>query len=1018
MRRSLLSLPLSLLLCLLLVNPVAAQPTAAEAEQIPLRSIGPAGMSGRITAIDVVPSDRNIWYIGSASGGLWKTVNAGITFEPVFDQQPVQAIGAVAVAPSNPDIVYVGTGEGNPRNSQSSGNGMYKSTDGGKTWRYLGFKESRNVYRMLVHPEDERIVWAGVLGDPFRDSEMRGLYKSVDGGDSWKKVLYSNASSGIAELVMDPGNPDRLIAALWEFRRSPWDFVSGGAGSGLHLSEDGGDTWREIGSDAGLPEKPYGRIGLAIAPSRSDRVYALVESQKNALYRSDDGGASWERVNTETIGSRPFYFSLIHVDSQNEDRVYNLYSRLARSENAGEDFEVIEDWGRKVHADHHAFWIDPDDPDFIIDGTDGGLYWTRDRGRHWRFAENLPLGQFYHITLDDAVPYNIYGGLQDNGTWYGPSEVWNRSGIRNSYWRELAFNDGFDVVLDQAEDDIAYALWQGGMLVRANKRTGQRKTIMPVEPDRALRFNWNTAIAGDPFQPGRLYIGSQFVHRSDDRGESWRIISPDLSTDNPEKQQQQRSGGLSIDATTAENHTTITVIAPSPLQEGLLWVGSDDGRIHLTRDGGDSWQDLSPNLSAAPEDGWIKRIIPSVHDADSAFVVIDNHLQGDWTPYVFQTTDAGASWKDLMAGHDIPAYALSFAQDPEEPALMFVGTEFGLYYSLDAGQRWTQWTRGLPSVSTMDLQIQARERDLVLGTFGRSIWVLDDLQPWRELAGTPDLRDKALHLFAPADTYQPVIDQAPGQRLSPDHLFSGDNNARQALISFWVNDPEVERVTIAVAQGGEHLVEWEMAVDQGMNRTHWDLQLEGRAIYGPLMSPDLERPLAAPGDYQVAVTAGDSLAQAGLRLLPDPSVNHDAGTYAENLAFRRTLDSLDARMTSLTDSMACMEEALDEAHHDATAEDEAGLRDAIAEVWELIALRDIQGVVSGSPRLSDQLNKAYYFTHSPYERLTENDRRLLRALEEQSERLLNRFNGQVLERWRRLTASQMEADPMEDACAL
>ncbi|MFN2329373.1 MAG: WD40/YVTN/BNR-like repeat-containing protein [Chromatocurvus sp.] len=997
------------LLCLFL-SPVGASDTIDPTrEQIALRSIGPAGMSGRITAIAVVPSDKNVWYIGSASGGLWKTTNAGITFEPIFDRQPVQAIGAVAVAPSNPDVVYAGTGEGNPRNSQSSGNGIYKSVDGGSTWRHLGFEQSRNVYRMRVHPENEDIVWAGILGDPFKDNAIRGLYKSVDGGESWKRVLYSNASSGIAELVMDPSNPDRLMAALWEFRRSPWDFVSGGEGSGLFISEDGGDSWQEIDAAAGLPEKPYGRIGLAIAPSNTDRVYALIESAKNALYRSDDGGSSWEMINTETIGSRPFYFSQIHVDSQNEDRVYNLYSRLARSENAGEDFEVIEDWGREVHADHHAFWIDPEDPAFIIDGTDGGLYWTRDRGMNWRFAENLPLGQFYHITLDNAVPYNVYGGLQDNGTWYGPSEVWNRSGIRNSYWRELAFNDGFDVVLDQANGDIAYALWQGGMLVRVNQRSGQRKTIMPVDPDEELRFNWNTAIAGDPFHPGALYIGSQFVHKSDNRGESWRIISPDLTSNDPDKQQQHLSGGLSIDATTAENHTTITVIAPSQIEEGLLWVGSDDGRLHLTRNGGDSWQDLSTNLTEAPAQGWIRRIIPSVYDVETAVVVIDNHLQGDWSPYVFQTTDAGRTWTNLLADQDIPSYALSFVQDPEEPELMFAGTEFGLYYSLDAGDSWTQWTRGYPSVSTMDMQIQTRERDLVLGTFGRSIWILDDLQPWRELAAAPALREKALHLFPPADTYQPVIDQAPGQRLSPDHLFAGDNNARQALISFWVNDPALESVEVRLEMAGRTLRQWQVPVAQGMNRTHWDLQLDGKEIYGPLMSPDLEMPLAAPGNYRVIVTAGDRAEQAGLTLLPDPKVQYDPDVYAENLAFRQTLESLQRQMDDVKDSLVCIKTQMSERGSALTTGKKSQVGEAINEVWKLIEFRDVQGVVSSSPRLSHQLARAFYFTHSPYEALTSNDRTLLEALQNQTRALVDTFN-------RRLWSYALTESEITDSC--
>lgn len=995
--RTLLSCVLFLLLDItspLVHADVPPDPGALNAQIAP-RSIGPAGMSGRITAIDVVPDNKDIWYVGAASGGVWKTINAGTTFLPVFDQQPVQSIGAIAIAPSNPNVLYVGTGEGNPRNSQSSGNGIYKSYDGGDSWHYLGLPGSSNIHRLIVHPQNEQIVWAGVLGDPFNANETRGLYKSQDGGKSWKKILYSNARSGIADLVLDPSNPNKLIAALWEFRRSPWDSVSGGEGSGLFMTLDGGESWRELDSEAGLPQKPYGRIGVAIAPSQPSRVYALVESEKNAIYRSDNGGTSWELINTETIGSRPFYFAELHVDSQNENRVYNLYSRLARSENAGETFSVIEDWGREVHADHHAFWIDPDNPAFIIDGTDGGLYWSRDRGENWRFAENLPLGQFYHITLDNDVPYNIYGGLQDNGTWYGPSEVWHRAGIRNSYWRELAFNDGFDVVLDDEDADIVYALWQGGMLVRVNKRTGQRKTIAPVVSGKTLRFNWNAAIAKDPFDPGTVFLGSQFLHKSLDKGNTWSIISPDLTTNNPAKQRQEQSGGLSIDATAAENHTTLTVIAPSKLQEGLLWVGTDDGRLHLSRDKGTNWQDLTANIGAslpdAAEHGWIRQIVPSLHAVGSAFVVIDNHLQGDRSPYLLHTQDFGQSWHNLLKNKDVPAYALSFVQDPAEAKLMFVGTEFGLYYSMDAGEHWTQWRRGYPSVSTMDLKIHTRENDLVIGTFGRSLYVLDDLQPWRDLASEPDLKQQPLHLFTPPDTYQPVIKQARGQRLSPDNLYAGENNARQALISFWVNEPQTKSVEISIHKDGSRVRHWQQPVTQGLNRTHWDLQWSGEEIYGPLMSPDLEMPLAEPGTYRVLITAGTLSAEGELQLLADPGVNYDPLLYAANTAFRHEIEMLKKQMLEVKKTLACMETRLpliqDHLQH-STAE---AISEGIDRVWSLIEHRRIQGVISHSPRLAHQLSRAFYYTHSPYEALNEGDRALLSTLEQQVAQLQGSF---------------------------
>ena len=1010
------TLVLSLLLALLAWPARASDPLPATAAQLPLRSIGPAGMSGRITSIAVAPGDRDTWYVGSASGGLWKTGNAGTTFEPLFDEQPVQSIGAVAVAPSNGDVIYVGTGEGNPRNSQSSGNGVYRSGDGGRSWTHLGLADSRNVHRIVVDPRDENTLWVGVLGDPFADSEMRGVYKSADGGSSWRRVLYSNARSGVADLVMDPVNPNRLIAALWEFRRRPWDFVSGGDGSGLYLSTDGGETWRALDETHGLPAKPWGRIGVAIAPSRRERVYALVESRKNALYRSDDGGLSWSRINEDTIGSRPFYFAELYVDPLNENRVYNLYSRLARSENGGESFEVIEDWGRELHADYHAFWIDPEDGDFIIAGTDGGLYWTHDRGANWRFAENLPLGQFYHLAVDDAVPYNVYGGLQDNGTWYGPSEAWHRGGIRNAFWRELAFNDGFDVVLDREQEHLVYALWQAGMLVRVDRRTGERKTIAPVAGPVPLRFNWNAAIAGDPFDAATIYLGSQFLHRSRDRGDSWEIISPDLTSNDPSKQQQDASGGLSIDATGAENHTTITAIAPSPLAKGTIWVGADDGRLHLTRDGGASWTDLSARLPGAPEGAVIRQVVPSTYAPGEAVVVIDNHLQGDNGAYLYRTTDFGKRWTNLVAGAALPTQVLSFAQDPVEPRLLFAGTETGLYASFDGGDAWTRWTRGLPAVAVADMAIQARERDLVLATFGRSIWILDDLQPWRDLAREPALRERSLYLFAPADARQVIIDQAPGQRLSPDHLYAGDNNARQAPITFWVGDAALEAVTVSIERDGELQRRWELAVQPGLNRTHWDLQLEGRAIYGPLMSPDLERPLAPPGRYTVAVTAGDKTQRVDLTLLPDPRVAYDPTAAAENLALRRALEDLQARADTAAARLTCIGDVLAGADGELPGPvREAALTD-LDGLWAQLDYRGIQGTVSDSPRLMQRLGRAFYYTHTPWAALTPNDRLLLDSLQDQAAGFAADLERFLSARWGPL-AAQLPASSRCDAPA-
>ncbi|MEQ9297184.1 MAG: hypothetical protein RIF33_01405 [Cyclobacteriaceae bacterium] len=966
-------------------------------EQWAPRNIGPAGMSGRITAIDVVLDNAKIWYVGTASGGLWKTTNDGTTFKPIFDDQPVQSIGAVSVFQPNPSIVWAGTGEGNPRNSQNSGAGIYKSLDAGKTWQLMGLELTRNIHRVITHPTDPNVLWVGAQGNPYTADEYRGVYKTTDGGQTWRKVLGANNETGVAELRIDPTNPNKLFAALWQLQRTPWDMTSGGEGSGLFVSVDGGETWSDLSEKGGLPEKPYGRIGIAVAPSNPEVIYTLIENQKNAMYKSEDGGDTWTMINEKTIGSRPFYFADLYVDPKNENRLYNLYSRLAKSENGGKDFEVIEDWGFEVHADHQAFWIHPEDPDFIIDGTDGGLYWTKDGATNWRFAENLPLGQFYHVTLDNEYPYNVYGGLQDNGTWYGPNKVWNRGGLRNGYWKELAFNDGFDVAIDAQVDYIVYALWQGGMLVRINKETGQRKTIRPADPDRKLRFNWNAAIAADPFQSGTVYLGSQFVHRSTDFGDSWEIISPDLTTNDPKKQQQLTSGGLSIDATTAENHTALVSIAPSPIKKGVIWTGSDDGKVHLTKDGGATWVDLTRNINSAPQAGWITQIVPSTYDVQAAFVVIDNHRQGDWAPYVFKTKDGGKSWKNLLLNKGIDAFALSFVQHPKTPSLMFVGTEFGLYYSINAGEAWNKWEVGFPSVATTDLKIHPRENDLVMATFGRSFWVLDDLWPLEELASSPSIRNQSAHLFKTRPAYQAIIDQAIGQRLTPAHMFTGDNLPKGATLTYWL--AQSDSVELQISRDGEMIYIWKERAEEGINRTYWNLEKAGKSIYGPLMSPVIERPLVAPGEYTVYLNYGDQRIEQSLTVGPDPRIDYNAQAFSDNEALRDRLEDINKAKDSLLDSLKYIEMMIDKYEDESSQELTENITQKVEEVWSLIAYRNVQGAISDSPRLEHQIGKAFYYMHSPYEPITDNDKEVISNLEGQLSDVQLSYNTELLPHW-------------------
>jgi len=753
------------------------------------RSIGPAGMSGRVTAIDVNLRNPNIMFVGTASGGLWRSTDKGISWKPVFDKQKTLAIGSIAIDQHNPDIIWVGTGEGNPRNSLTSGYGIYRSLDGGDTWKMMGLKNTHNIYRIIVSPDNSNVVYVGVIGSPWGPQEDRGLYKTTDGGKSWEKILYVNDLTGVADMVMDPGNPKKLFVAMWQYQRWPWYFKSGGTGSGLYVTYDGGAHFKQITAKDGLPKGELGRIGLAIAASNPDVVYANVESKKNGLYRSTDGGKTWELRTTKNMGGRPFYFSNIRVDPKNENTVYTLFTRVNESIDGGKTFHPLI--GRNIHPDHHAWWICPTNPDFMIEGNDGGLAITYDQGKHWRFVQNLPVGQFYHINVDMDLPYHVYGGMQDNGSWRGPAYVWARGGIINTYWQNLYGGDGFDVLPDPASDRYCYAMSQKGHVGRVDLKTGYVKDVRPISPKGIkLRFNWNAAIAADPFDGNTIYFGSQFLHQSTDRGASWTIISPDLTTNDTAEQHQATSGGLTYDATGAENFTTIIAIAPSPVQKGVIWVGTDDGNLQLTTDGGKHWKNFSGKLKGVPTGSWIPQITASKYNAGEAFVVINNYRRNDFKPYLYHTTDFGKNWKRMVDQNKVFGYALSFVQDPVEPRLMFLGTENGLYVSIDAGENWTHWTNGYPTgVSTMDMVIQPREYDLVIGTFGRAIYILDDIRPLRALASDGiQVLDKDIYAFKPPVAYEVNSKGAPGYFAAGATYFHGENRPIGAMITYSVKE--------------------------------------------------------------------------------------------------------------------------------------------------------------------------------------------------------------------------------------
>jgi len=830
------------------------------------REIGPAGMSGRVADVEVVLSDPNVIYVGSSTGGVFRSNDGGIEWDPIFDEQDVLGIGAIAVFQPNPDVVWVGTGEGNPRNSAGVGRGLFKSIDGGVSWRSMGLGRSERIHRILTHPTDPDVVYVGVMGPAWSDGQERGLYRTRDGGRTWDRVLWQNERTGIADVIMDPTNPDKLFAAMWEFRRTPWDLTSGGPGSGLFVTYNAGDTWTQLSADDGLPEGELGRIGLTISPSNPDVVYALVEATQSELIRSADGGRTWSTIDDEPgVNPRPFYYADLRIDPKNENRLYRLHGSVQVSEDQGRNWRTVVP-SAIVHGDVHELWIDPDDPSRMILGEDGGIALSYNRGVTWRFVENLGVAQFYHISVDDAVPFNIYGGVQDSGSWYGPSTVWENKGILNAHWRRVGGGDGFSVMPDRSDpENFGYSMSQGGNLQHFDKNTGARRSVRPVHPDgTALRFNWNAGLTWDPLELSTIYLGSQFLHTSNDQGRSWRIISPDLTTNDPLKQRAEVSGGLTMDASGAEMHTTIISIGPSTLEPGLIWVGTDDGNVQITRDGGENWQNVRDSITGLPHGIWVPDVQPSKHEPGRAYLVAEDHRRGDWTPHVYVTEDYGTTWTSLSSP-SIAGFVHAIEEDPENPNLLFLGTEFGLRVSFDRGQSWERYTSGVPAVPIRDLVVHPRDGDLVLGTHGRALIVVDDIRPLRELADDPSIRSSTVHAFAPPPAYDVNIAEAIGYRSTGHAMQQAETRANGAMLTFWtVEDGDAD--VVITNEEGALVYSRTLSATAGTNRFAWNLRPGGdadEAVFPRQMS-------VFPGAYQVEVTSGNLTAATTLDVIGDP----------------------------------------------------------------------------------------------------------------------------------------------------
>lgn len=922
-----------------------------------MRSVGPAVMSGRVTSIDVSDQNENLIYIGTASGGLWKSESGGINWEPVFDDQEIIGIGAVCIDPNATDIVWAGTGEGNPRNSQTSGAGIYKSLDAGRTWKKTGLENSYTIHRIVVESGNSNVVYAGVHGSAWGPNSERGVFKTTDGGASWNRILFVNDTVGCADLIMDPTNPNKLLAAMYQYERKPYHFKSGGNGSGLYITVDAGKTWQQLNDKNGLPEGELGRIGVAISPSNPRVVYALIESKKTALYKSNDGGFNWQKINDESVGDRPFYYHELYVDPKNENHLIYLHSLVSESLDGGKTWTVLLPYSG-IHPDHHAFWWSKNNSDVMFEGNDGGINFTRDGGETWVFINNLPLGQFYHINYDMEQPYNIYGGMQDNGSWKGPGYVLHRGGITSADWQEILFGDGFDVVPVPDNSRYAYAMSQGGEVYYIDTQTGNNRYIKPVHPDGTkLRFHWNSAIAQDPHDSSSIYFGSQFLHYSTDHGLSWKIISPDLTTNDTNKLKQNKSGGLTPDQTSAENHCTIISIAPSTLNAKTIWVGTDDGNVQLTTDGGVSWKNLTPQITGMPKGSWVPQIVAGVHREGEAFVVVNNYRQNDWKPYLFHTTDFGKTWKNLVNTTQVHGHCLSVVQDFQEPNLIFLGTEHGLFVSFDAGNKWLKWTHNYPNVATQDLKIHPRENDLIIGTFGRAAYILDDITPLRKYtASNGKCFDQKLVAMPsqPATIWSRL--QPKGERFPGDLHYAGENKRLQACLGYYFNieekkkevdtknkqekkksdtgnevkeessnekdetkkkKKESEKVIIHIIDfTGDTIRNLTQEPDTGLNYLYWNFDTRGYD-FPSTSKPKKDKdetpggPLVAPGKYKVVFAFGSHKDSTTIEVAHDPrttfnKVAYDK-TFKNSTRFRKITEQAVAGMNAIQEAKETIE---------------------------------------------------------------------------------------------------------------
>ena len=969
------------LLALLFLS-LPALPQASWFDHLEYRAIGPAIMGGRTTDVEGVPGNPNIVYVATGAGGLWKTTNGGVTWSPIFERQNTFSIGDIALEPGNPSVIWVGTGESNVRNSVSFGDGVYKSTDGGKTWKHLGLAETERISRMLVHPTNPDIAFAGALGHAFGPNESRGVYRTADGGKTWQKTLYLDAQHGVSDMDMDPGNPNLLYAALWKFERKPWTHTSGSEQGGVWKSADGGLTWKKLG---GLP-KLIGRIGVKVAPSKPNVVYVICESKEGTLYRSDDYGENFVQVSkNRDIVQRGFYYADMRVDPTDENRVYALASNMHLSIDGGKTFKIIS---RKTHLDFHTLWIDPKDPNRMWQGQDGGIAVSYDRGENWETVNNIPLGQFYQIHVDNRLPfYDVMGGLQDNGSWVGPSRTREPAGVINDDWRMTSFGDGFFVVNHPDDPDLYLTESQGGSLVRSDMRTRETQTASPQPKSNAggpadgmkYRFNWNTPVVPSPHDNNTVYFGANVLFRTQDFGKTWKALGGDL-TKNERDKQKDAGGPIWFDNSTAENYGTIITVSESPVRPGTVWAGTDDGNLQVTVNGGESWTNVIANISGLPPTPVVTHVEASRTSATVAYASFDRHMFDDFRPYVFKTSDAGKTWQPIVTGLPDKAYVHVVKEDPKNPRLLYVGTELGFFASWDGGATFSRLgLKNLPHVPVHDVVVHPRDNDLVLATHGRSVYIFDDATAIQKMS--PAIAATAAHLFEPRRGMRVrsrFIRYGVGNK-----MFAGPNPPAGALLTYWLKDKLDAKTPLKLeildASGKVIRSLRNPSKESGVNRVNWDLRGEGpfarreRGVPGAGAGDDEEEgfqpgprgPQMLPGKYTARLTAGQTVSEQPVEVIVDPSVKVTAAELATQQDYLGRIQAMQSDVNRVLKTVDSVRDQLDQIEKAAKAngvtapKELADYKTAVKDLEGKLAKPSDQPRLEGGPHLIERLGQLF-----------------------------------------------------------